>query len=193
MRLSIVLYFLCIPIVMVRPSLFLAQNIPPLIGTEIKNPGIKVPNPMQQTGTQRQSERGQQCPTSAQEIELARFMEGLTSAYGSRNLELVVSSYSKDPGLIIFWNGKRFKGAAEFNQSLAGWLDQVDTLSIELQQTDTQIFGRFAWISSQCRVRTYKGGVESVLEGTVTWILEKKRSAWVILHEHRTLLPIESK
>lgn len=193
MSLSNLLYFFCIATVTLDPPLYLAQNIPPLIGTEIKNPGIKIPNPMEQTGTQRQSERGQQLPTKAQEIEIAKFMEGLTSAYGSRKLEFVVSSYSQDPGLIIFWNGKRLSGATEFNQALEGWLDQVDTLSIELQQPDTQIFGRFAWVSSQCRVRTYKRSVESVLEGTITWILERKRSAWVILHEHRTLLPIESK
>lgn len=193
MRLSIVLYFLCIPIVMVHPSHFLAQNIPPLIGTDIKNPGIKIPNPMEQTGTQRQSDHGQQSPTKVQENEIGKFMEGLTSAYGSRNRELIVSSYSQDPGLIIFWNGMPLSGISIFSQSLNGWLAQSDTLSFELLQPDIHILGRFAWVSSQCRVRSFKGGVESTLTGSMTWILERKRSSWIILHEHRTLLPLESK
>ncbi len=193
MRLSIVLYFLCIPVVMVHPSLFLAQNIPPLIGTDIKNPGIKVPNPMGQTGTQRQSDHGQQSPTKVQENEIGKFMEGLTSAYGNKNREFIVSSYSQDPGLIIFWNGMPLSGISIFSQSLNGWLAQTDTLSFELLQPDIHILGRFAWVSSQCRVKTYKGGIESILAGTMTWILERKRSSWVILHEHRTLLPIEPK
>ena len=193
MSVSDLLYMLCIGAVMIHPPLSLSQNLPPLIGTEIKNPGIKIPNPMEQTGTQRQSERGQQSPTKTQEVEIGKFVEGLTSAYGSRNRELVVSSYLQDPGLVIFWNGKHLNGASGFNQALEGWLNQVDTLSIELQQPDIHILGRFAWVSSQCRVRTYKEGTESALGGTITWILERKRSAWVILHEHRTLLPIESK
>ena len=193
MRVSIVLYFLCIPIVIVHPSHFLAQNIPPLIGTDIKNPGIKIPNPMEQTGTQRQSDHGQQSPTKVQENEIGKFMESLTSAYGSRNRELIVSSYSQDPGLIIFWNGMPLSGISIFSQSLNGWLAQSDTLSFELLQPDIHILGRFAWISSQCRVRSFKGGAESTLTGSMTWILERKRSSWIILHEHRTLLPLESK
>jgi len=193
MRLSNVLYFLCITVVMVRPPLFLAQNIPPLIGTDIKNPGIKIPNPMEQTGTQRQSDHSQQSPTKVQENEIGKLIEGLTSAYGSRNRELIVSSYSQDPGLIIFWNGMRLSGNSVFSLHLNGWLAQTDTLSFDLLEPDIHILGRFAWVSSQCRVRTYKGGVESTLEGTMTWILERKRSFWVILHEHRTLLPLEQK
>ena len=120
-------------------------------------------------------------------------MESLSAAYGSRNRELVISAYAQDPGLIIFWNGKQLSGASGFSQALEGWLNQVDALSIELQHPDTHIFGRFAWVSSQCLVKAYKGGVESVLAGTMTWVLERKRSAWVILHEHRTLLPVDSK
>ncbi len=88
---------------------------------------------MEQTGAQRQSNHGQQTPTKAQENEIGKFIGGLTSAYGSRNRELVASSYSQDSGLIIFWNGKRLNGANGFSQALEGWLNQVDTLSIELQ------------------------------------------------------------
>lgn len=192
MALSDLFYFLCIGVVIIHPPLSFAQNIPPLIGTEIKNPGIKIPNPMEQTGAQRQSNHGLQTPTKAQEIEIGKFIGGLTSAYGSRNRELVASSYSQDSGLIVFWNGKVLNGANGFSQALEGWLNQVDTLSIELQLPDIHILGRFAWVSSQCRVSTCKVGVESTFEGTMTWILERKRSAWVILHEHRTLLPVES-
>ena len=186
-------YFLCILVVFVSSSLSFAQNIPPLIGTEIKNPGIKFPNPMEQTGPQRQNDHGQQSPTKAQEVEINKFIEGLTSAYSNRNREIVVSAYAQDPGLIIYWNGKQLNGASQFKEALEGWLNQVDTLSIELQQLDTHIFGRFAWVASQCLVKTYKGSVESELEGTMTWVLERKRSAWVILHEHRTLLPVAPK
>jgi ketosteroid isomerase-like protein len=193
MRLSDLLCFLCIAAVMAHPSRSLAQNIPPLIGTDIKNPGIKIPNPMEQAGTQRQNDRAQQSPTRAQEMEIGKFIDDLTSAYGRRNRELVVSSYSQDPGLIIYWNGKLLKGANGFSQALQAWLNQVDTLEMELNQTESHILGRFAWVSSQCRVRVFKGGVESELEGTLTWVLERKRSAWTILHEHRTLLPVESK
>lgn len=193
MKPSKVIYFLYITVALLGPSSFRAQNIPPLIGTEIKNPGIKVPNPMEQTGAQRQSDHGQQSPTKSQENEIVKFIEGLTSAYGSRNCELIVSSYSQDPGLVIFWNGMRISGTTVLSQSLKGWLSQTDTLSFELLQPDIHILGRYAWVSSQCRVRSFKGGIESSLAGTITWILERKRSSWVILHEHRTLLPSESK
>lgn len=193
MRLSNLLYFLWIAVVMAHPSLFLAQNIPPLIGTEIKNPGIKIPNPMEQTGTQRQSDHSQQSPTKVQENEIGKFMEGLTSAYVGRNRELIVSSYSQDPGLTIFWNGRRLSGTSALSESLNGWLAEIDTLSFDLLEPEIHILGRFAWVTSQCKVRTYKAGVESTSAGAMTWILERKRSSWVILHELRTLLPLESK
>ena len=193
MRPLIRLYFRCLLIVLLSSSHSFAQNLPPFIGNEIKNPGIKVPNPMEQSGSQRQDTGGQPSPTKAQEAEIRQFLEGLTSAYGSRNKERVVSVYVQDPGLIISWNGKLLTGASEFNQAMDGWLKQFDTLSVEFQQPNIHVLGRFAWITSQCRVRTYRGGVESLFEGTITWVLERKRSAWVILHEHRTLLSATAK
>jgi ketosteroid isomerase-like protein len=192
MRLSKAFYFLCITVALASPSHFLAQNIPPMIGTDIKNPGIKIPNPMEQTGTQRQSDHSQQSPTKAQENEISKFIEGLSSAYGSKNSEVISSLYSQEPGLVIFWDGVQLSGSTVFSQSLNGWLAQSDTLSFDLLQPDIHVLGRFAWVSSQCRVRAFKGGVETAQAGTLTWILEKKRSSWVILHEHRTLLPLRA-
>src|SRR3990172_12433766 len=168
-----------------------AQNIPPLIGGEIKNPGIKVPNPMERMGSQQQNNYGQQPPTKAQEVEVSKFLEALTAAYSNRNSEAVSSSYSSGVELTVFWNDRELIGAEAFKKQMQWFFRDLDTLTFDLIEPKIHIFGRFAWVTGRCRVKTYSNGVESASEGTITWILERRKSFWVILHEHRVLLPVK--
>ncbi|MFN8008376.1 MAG: nuclear transport factor 2 family protein [Terriglobia bacterium] len=166
-----------------------AQNLPPLIGTEIKNPGIHVPNPMEQVGAQRQTTNNQSSPTRVQESEIAQFLEGVTSAYSHRDRERILTAYAQDPELIVAWDGALLAGVEKFDEALEPWLKQFDILAIELKQPKVHVMGRMAWISSSILVRASTQGTENLKAGTVTWMLEKKRATWVIVHEHRTLLP----
>jgi ketosteroid isomerase-like protein len=185
--------FLSITIFILSSPLVRAQNIPPMIGTEIKNPGIKVPNPMEQKGSQQQNSYGQQPATQAQEIEISTFLGALTSAYSNRNSDAVGSSYSSGIELTVFWNEKQFIGAEAFKEEMQEFFRDLDTFTLELIEPKNHIFGRFAWVTAKCRVKTYSSGVESALEGTITLILERRKSVWTILHEHRILLPSKSK
>jgi hypothetical protein len=58
---------------------------------------------------------------------------------------------------------------------------------IELKEPQTSVFGRFAWVTARYVRQAWADATPRSQEGLITLVLEKRRSAWVILHQHASI------
>jgi hypothetical protein len=58
---------------------------------------------------------------------------------------------------------------------------------IELKDPQTSVFGRFAWVTARYVRQTWTDATPRSHEGLITLVLEKRLSAWAILHQHASI------
>jgi ketosteroid isomerase-like protein len=164
-----------------------AQNIPPMIGDQIGKPKISITNPLERAG-QTTGQSSQSQATRSQESELRRFLESYTVSLSNKNLDELVRYYWHGPELIVFWNTLEFHGWDSFGGQLGRVLNSPAFRKFSLKDPDLHIFGRLAWITTECRLENADNSKPEDRNARLTLILEKRRNAWSIVHQHVTIL-----
>ena len=159
------------------------QNIPPLIGDQVGKPKISVPNPLSQQGQQRSDSSNPSNSASAQDIEIHSFLDAFVKNVADKNLEKIGSSYAQQPEPVVYWDSHEFRG---WEAIQAQWQRILTDGGVKLTLNDPgiHIFGRFAWVTAAYRRENFRDGKSDVQTGHLTLVLEKKRTQWLILHEH---------
>jgi ketosteroid isomerase-like protein len=157
------------------------QNIPPLIGDQVGKPRISVPNPLSQSG--QQTAPNQSNSTSAQDIEIHTFLDTFVKNVADKDLDKIGGSYAQQPEPVVYWESHEFRGweaiQAQWQKALA-----EGAVKLTLNDMSIHIFGRFAWVTAGYRRENLRNGKSDVQMGHLTLVLEKKRTQWMILHEH---------
>ncbi len=175
-----------------QPARFAAQNIPPMIGDHVGKPKIRIPNPLESTQTKgsqtsQGSQSGQTAGSAAGEREVNGFLENWRSTLAKKDVEALSACYLQTEALRVYWESQEFSGWEPFKAEMQRRFSSPEGFQIELKEPQTSVFGRFAWVTARYMQQTWTEGTPRSQEGHVTLVLEKRRSAWVILHQHASI------
>ncbi len=175
-----------------QPARLAAQNIPPMIGDHVGKPKIRIPNPLEsaQTGgsqTSQSSQSGQTAASAAGEREVHSFLENWHSSLSKKDVEALSSSYLQSEALRVYWESQEFSGWEPFKAEMQRRFASPEGFQIELKEPQISVFGRFAWVTARYVRQTWTEATPRSQEGLITLVLEKRRSAWVILHQHASI------
>jgi len=189
-------FHFCVAALMVllaaQPVRLAAQNIPPMIGDHVGKPKIRIPNPLESTQTKgsqasQSSQSGQTAGSGAGEREVNSFLENWRSTLAKKDVEALSACYLQTEALRVYWESKEFSGWEPFKAEMQRRLTSPEGFQIELKEPHTSVFGRFAWVTARYMQQTWTEGSPRSEEGLVTLVLEKRRSAWVILHQYASI------
>jgi ketosteroid isomerase-like protein len=164
------------------------QNIPPLIGDQVGKPKITIPNPLNKQGQQKGGSNPSYSP-SAQDTEIQSFLDTFVKSLAERDLAGIGACYSQQPELIVYWNSRELRGWELVQAHWQKVLGEIGAVKLTLNDPDIHVFGRFAWVTARYHREDMQGGKTCGEDGHVTFVLEKKRTQWLILHEHVSQAP----
>jgi ketosteroid isomerase-like protein len=167
----------------------LAQNIPPMIGDHVGKPKLRFPNPLEsaQKGASQSSQSSQSGQTTASamgEREIQAFLENWRSSLAKKDLEALSYCYLQTEALRVYWESQEFSGWEPFKTEIQRRFASPEGVQFEIKEPKTSAFGRFAWVTAHCFWQTWTGANPKTQEGLMTLVLEKRRSVWLILHQH---------
>ena len=175
-----------------QPARLPAQNIPPMIGDHVGKPKIRIPNPLESTQTKgsqtsQSSQSGQTAASAAGEREVNGFLENWRSTLAKKDVEALSACYLQTEALRVYWESQEFSGWEPFKAEMQRRFTSPEGFQIELKEPQTSVFGRFAWVTARYVRQTWTARSPRSEEGLITLVLEKRRSAWVILHQHASI------
>jgi ketosteroid isomerase-like protein len=175
-----------------QPARVAAQNIPPMIGDHVGKPKLRIPNPLgsTQTGgsqTSQSSQSGQTAASVAGEREVHGLLENWRSSLSKKDVEALSVCYVQTEALRVYWESQQFSGWEPFKAEMQRRFASSEGFQIELKEPQTSVFGRFAWVTARYVRQTWTDATPRSQEGLITLVLEKRRSAWVILHQHASI------
>lgn len=174
------------------PARLSAQNIPPMIGDHVGKPKLRIPNPLgsTQTGgsqTSQSSQSGQSTASAVGEREVHSFLENWHSALSKKDVGALSSSYLQSEALRVYWESQEFSGWEPFKAEMQHRFASAEGFQIELKEPQISVFGRFAWVTARYLRQTWTDATPRSQEGLITLVLEKRRSVWLILHQHASI------
>ncbi|MCI0420117.1 MAG: nuclear transport factor 2 family protein [Acidobacteria bacterium] len=166
-----------------------AQNIPPMIGDQVGKPKIRIPNPLeraQKEGSQssQSHESTQQTSTAAAERDVNGFLGNWRSSLSRKDMDALSSCYVQTEALRVYWESQELAGWEPFKAEMQRLFASPEGLQLELKEPLTKVFGRFAWVTGRYVRQKWIDGTPKSQEGLLTLVLEKRRSLWIILHQH---------
>ena len=175
-----------------QPARLPAQNIPPMIGDHVGKPKLRIPNPLgsAQTGgsqTSQSSQSGQTAASAVGEREIHGFLENWRSSLSKKDVEALSYCYLQTEALRVYWESQEFSGWEPFKAEVQRRFASPEGFQLELKEPQTSVFGRFAWVTAHYARQTWADATPKSQEGFITLVLEKRRSAWVILHQHASI------
>ena len=175
-----------------QPARLPAQNIPPMIGDHVGKPKLRIPNPLgsAQAGgsqTSQSSQSGQTAGSAAGEREVHGFLENWRSSLSKKDVEALSVCYAQTEALRVYWESQEFSGWEPFKAEMQRRFASAEGFQIELKEPQTNVFGRFAWVTARYVRQSWTDATPRSQEGLITLVLEKRRSAWVILHQHASI------
>jgi ketosteroid isomerase-like protein len=180
-----------------QPARLPAQNIPPMIGDQVGKPKLRIPNPLESTQkgssqTSQSSQSGQIAASATGEREVHSFLENWRSSLSKKDLEALSSCYLQTEALRVDWESQEFSGWEPFKAEMQRRFASPEGFQLELVEPQTNVFGRFAWVTAHYSRRTWTDATPKSQEGFITLVLEKRRSAWFILHQHASIAAASS-
>jgi len=175
-----------------QPARLPAQNIPPMIGDHVGKPKLRIPNPLgsaQGGGSQtsQSSQSGQTAGSTAGEREVHGFLENWRSSLSKKDVEALSVCYVQTEALRVYWESQEFSGWELFKAEMQRRFASAEGFQIELKEPQTSVFGRLAWVTARYVRQSWTDATPRSQEGLITLVLEKRRSAWVILHQHASI------
>jgi ketosteroid isomerase-like protein len=169
-----------------------AQNIPPMIGDHVGKPKIRIPNPLESAQTKgsqasQSSQSGQTGGSAAGERELSGFLQNWHATLSKKDVEALSAYYLQSDALRVYLESREFSGWEPFKAEMQRRFSSPEGFQIELQEPQMSVFGRFAWVTARYLEQTWTEGTPRSHEGHITLVMEKRRSAWVILHQHASI------
>ena len=176
----------------IQPARLAAQNIPPMIADRVGKPKLRIPNPLEstQTGgsqTSQSSQSGQTPASVVGEREVHSFLENWHSSLSKKDVGGLSSSYLQSEALRVYLESQEFSGWEPFKAEMQRRFASAEGFQIELKEPQISVFGRFAWVTARYVRQTWTDSTPRSQEGLITLVLEKRRSAWVILHQHASI------
>jgi ketosteroid isomerase-like protein len=171
-----------------QPARLPAQNIPPMIGDHVGKPKLRIPNPLEsaQKGssqTSQSSQSGQNTASALGEREIHGFLENWRSSLAKKDMEALSYCYLQTETLRVYWESQEFSGWEPFKAEMQRRFASPEASNSEVKESQTSAFGRFAWVTAHCVWQTLDRRCRRSRK-VYDACAGKRRSAWLILHQH---------
>jgi len=123
------------------------------------------------------------------ESEVMSALKKFTDAFGERNLEDLLMLFAPDLDVVVIGSGAGEKnvGMSEIKAFFKGLFDDFEALSVEFGWTMVSKAGTVAWVAVDDTITLKAGGQETIEQGRVTFVLDKRGDKWLILQLHHSV------
>lgn len=126
----------------------------------------------------------------AEKAAIKSVLDNYVTSIEKADIGLYAKTVAHDPGMVNFgtaaserivgWDALREAIEAQ-NAALSGTKIAVSDITVNASSE-----GRFAWATSLWDFKATMGGQAIALPVRCTWVLEKRETAWVIVHFHKS-------
>jgi ketosteroid isomerase-like protein len=108
------------------------------------------------------------------------------AAYAEKDMERLLSFYTKDPDLVTIGTskGERYVGIEEVRKAFEKEFRSSYPAKMELLWTSVSKCGEVAWVAGEFAAYVDTIYSQLSLTGRMTCVLEKRRGKWYIMHTH---------
>jgi ketosteroid isomerase-like protein len=116
-------------------------------------------------------------------------LDDLAEVYVERSVERLQAVFAPDPDVVMFSPGasERFVGFPEIEAKAEGDWSRSEAASLAYRRTSVSAAGSVAWAAVDADFTVKAGGQESTLPVHITFVLEQRGDAWLIVHAHYSL------
>jgi hypothetical protein len=103
-----------------------------------------------------------------------------------RDVELLGAIFAPDPDVVMYSPGtrERFVGLSEIQAKAERDWSKSEAASLAYGRTSVSAAGSVAWAATDADFTVKTGGQEKTLPIHITFVLEKRREQWLIVHAH---------
>lgn len=123
---------------------------------------------------------------AATESAVMAVLKTMADAYANRNSDDLLATFASDADVVMYGTGSDEKriGLAEIQaQAERDWA-QTDTLTLTFDWTSISSAGSVAWVAGDVSLDLSVGEERLVLPARITFVLENRGGAWLIVHGH---------
>jgi hypothetical protein len=118
-------------------------------------------------------------------------IDAWTISVEDRNLELFRQVVDHDPNLVWIGSGSDdwLKGYDKLEDAIVAQNARLENISIGVSDEAIHLSPdeRFAWVTNRWAFEATNGDQEIELPLRCTWILEKRKTGWVLVHFHKSV------
>jgi ketosteroid isomerase-like protein len=123
----------------------------------------------------------------------SRYMQ----AYEKKDMETLRKIFANDEKLQAFWpdpsNPFRIEGWKEVQRGLEEYLPAISSMTVNIRQPIVQVYGPLAIVSCHWSFSGAVGGKPQVGSGRGSYVFEKRKGDWEIVHLHESSMPSASR
>lgn len=123
---------------------------------------------------------------SKTEAEVKAVLKTFVESYAKRDLDALMGCFAPDGDVLLYGTGADEKrlGTTEIEiQAKRDW-EQTETASMVLQSMSVSGAGPVAWVAADGALDLRAEGQDMHVPVRITFVLEKRGSAWLVVHAH---------
>ena len=115
------------------------------------------------------------------------------ASYARGDAQGVLALYAMDPDGVVFVGGYSFVGPEQIRTMVEDDLASFDAIEWSFAQPAVSCAGGVAWLTADAAATGQTGGQPVPLGGyRFTWVLQRRREQWHIVHAHVSLATSET-
>ena len=120
------------------------------------------------------------------ESEVRNVIAVLTDNYAKRNLAGFMACFAPDDDVILLGTGADEKrvGPAQIRAQVTRDWDQTEAIAMRFNDVAVSAAGGVAWATTDGAFDIRVGGEDMLLPARVTFVLERRDGAWLIVQSH---------
>jgi uncharacterized protein (TIGR02246 family) len=126
---------------------------------------------------------------AATEAAVRAVLDRVNDAYATRNLDGLLATIAPDPDVVMYGTGadeKRLGHQGVRAQAERDW-SQTEASTIRYESISVSAAGSVAWVAADAAFEVKAGGQAMTLPARITFVLEKRDNAWLIVQAHFSL------
>jgi len=118
--------------------------------------------------------------------EILNMLDRYAECYLNKDLDGLMSLFVSDPDLVAIGSGvdEWVKGPDELKTGFIRDFKQANDIRMVFDNLTISAVGKVAWVSGSMTMEAIVGGVDQILHGRISLVLEEKDKGWLFTHLH---------
>jgi ketosteroid isomerase-like protein len=118
--------------------------------------------------------------------EILNMLDKYAECYLNKDLDGLMSLFVSDHDLVAIGSGvdEWVKGPAELKTGFIRDFSQANDIRMVFDNLTISLVGNVAWVSGSMTMEAIVSGVDQILHGRITMVLEDKDNGWLFTHLH---------